>query len=70
MKLGSLSIWLVKEIYLELMKHLDPLASIYLKLIDRNGCPILYGVKPVTGFYIVERDESRGYFVAKLTPIE
>lgn len=70
MKLGSLAIWLVREIYPELMEHLAPLSSIHLRLIERNGRPILYGVKPRTGFYLVEMDESRGSNVAKLTPME
>ena len=69
-KLGSLTIWLSKGIYPELLKRLIPLASIHLKLIERNGCLILYGLKPRTDFYFVELDESKGYPIPRLIPIK
>jgi len=65
-KLGSLTIWLSKGVYPELLKRLIPLASVHLKLIERNGCLILYGLKPRTDFYFVE---SKDYPNPEIIPI-
>jgi len=69
-KLGSLTIWLFKSIYPEILKRIVPLSIIYLKLVERNGCLLLYGVKPRTPFYAVEQDLSKGYPPPKLTLID
>jgi len=69
-KLGSLTIWLFKSVYPEILKRLVPLSTIYLKLVERNGCLLLYGVKPRTPFYAIEQDLSKGYPLPKLTLIE
>lgn len=69
-KLGSVTVWLSRGIYPELTRRLKPLASIHLKLVERHGCVLLYGIKPRTDLYFVELDESRGYLVSKLIPVK
>jgi KaiC/GvpD/RAD55 family RecA-like ATPase len=41
----------------------------HLRLIERYGCILFYGVKPRTGVYAVECDVSKGYPMLKLTPM-
>jgi len=69
-KLGSLTIWLFKSVYPEILERLVPLSTVYLRLVERNGCVLLYGLKPRTPFYAVEQDLSKGYPLPRLTPIE
>jgi len=69
-KLKSLTLWLFKAIYPELLKRLIPLASIHMKISQKHGCLLLYCVKPRTPLYVVEQDLSKGYPLPKLLPIE
>lgn len=45
------------------------IADIHLKMVERNGSVILYGLKPRTPLYVLERDVSMGYPVAKLAEV-
>ena len=69
-KLKSLTIWLFKNVYPEILRRLVPLSTVHLKLIKKNGCLLLYGLKPRTPFYAVEQDLSKGYPSPKLVLIE
>ncbi|MFQ5710421.1 MAG: ATPase domain-containing protein [Candidatus Geothermarchaeales archaeon] len=44
-------------------------ADVHLKIVEIDGSIFLYGVKPWTGLYNLDRDVSRGFPRAKLTPI-
>jgi len=68
-KAKSMLVALVKGGRRELAVRLSPAADIYLRLVRKHGCLLLYGVKPRTGLYAVEMDVSKGYPLPKLTPI-
>ncbi|MEM3551025.1 MAG: ATPase domain-containing protein, partial [Candidatus Bathyarchaeia archaeon] len=60
---------LAKAGFRHLVIKLSPMADIYLRLIRKHGCLLLYGVKPRTGLYIVEADTGKGFPIPKLTPM-
>jgi KaiC/GvpD/RAD55 family RecA-like ATPase len=66
---NSLIVAIVKAGYRNLAIKLSPIADVYIRLVRKHGCLLLYGVKPRTGLYAVEMDVSKGYPLPKLTPI-
>jgi hypothetical protein len=45
------------------------MADTYLKIVDVNKCPCIYGVKPKTMIYAIVTDEKKGYPNVILVPI-
>ena len=66
---GGLGILILKPGYSKLAKILAATADVHLKIARECGVPIVYGIKPRTGFYAIEMDVSKGYAMPKLTPI-
>jgi KaiC/GvpD/RAD55 family RecA-like ATPase len=66
---GGLGILILKPGYQKMAKILASIADIHLKLTRECGVPIVYGIKPRTGFYAIEMDTSQGYAMPKLTQI-
>jgi hypothetical protein len=66
---GGLGILILKPGFQKLAKILASIAEVHLKLTRECGVPIVYGIKPRTGFYAVEMDVSNGYAMPKLTLI-
>jgi KaiC/GvpD/RAD55 family RecA-like ATPase len=66
---GGLGIIALKPGYPKLAKILASIADVHLKITRECGAPLVYGVKPRTGFYAIEMDVSNGYAMPKLTPI-
>jgi len=66
---GGLGILILKPGYPRLAKILASIADVHLKITRQLGIPIVYGIKPRTGFHAVEMDVSNGYVMPKLTPI-
>ena len=65
----DLKIILLKPGYPRLAKILASMADVHLKITREHGLPLVYGVKPRTGFYAIEMDTSQGYAMPKLTQI-
>jgi len=66
---GGLGILILKPGFQKMAKILASIADIHLKLTRECGVPIVYGIKPRTGFYAIEMDTSQGYARPKLTQI-
>ena len=66
---GNLNIVVQRPGYGAASTIIGEMADIHLKLTERNGALILYGVKPRTILYAVEMDTSRGYYAPSFTPI-
>lgn len=66
---GALGILIAKAGYEKVSRTLGAIADVHLKLAREHGAPILYGVKPRTGIYVLGADFSRGYGLPKLVPI-
>jgi len=45
------------------------MSATHLRLEEMNGAAVMYGIKPETGYYVMEIDTSKGYPDLKLTPI-
>lgn len=60
---------LLKPGYPRVSEILNAIAEIHLKIIQRHGALLLYGLKPRTHLHFVEMDVTRGYPQPKLTPI-
>jgi len=67
-RLGDIRINLVRP-GVSTAVSLKDVSDTHLKVIMADGAVLLYGVKPTTGFYNLEIDDSEGYPVPKLTPI-
>ncbi len=65
---GDLQIALIKP-GLKVSKQMINLAETYFRFQSIFGTPVLYGVRPETGFYVIELDGSKGYPKVKLIPI-
>ncbi len=52
---------------LRITQRILNMVDFHLRLIERHGCILFYGVKPRTGIYAVECDISKGYSMLKLT---
>ncbi|MEM1539628.1 MAG: ATPase domain-containing protein [Candidatus Bathyarchaeia archaeon] len=65
----SVTIVIIKAGQRNLAVKLSAIADVYLRLTRRRGTLLLYGVKPRTGLYTVNIDNSMGYQIPKLTPI-
>lgn len=66
---GGLGIIILKPGHPKLAKILGAMADVHLRIAREHGVPLLYGVKPRTGYYAIEMDTSKGYMMPKLTPI-
>ncbi|MEM4450257.1 MAG: hypothetical protein QXQ33_05495, partial [Nitrososphaerota archaeon] len=66
---AGLGILLLKPSHPKLSKHLAAIADIHLKITQKYGTVLVYGVKPRTGLYVLEEDTSRDFVLPKLTPI-
>lgn len=54
---------------LKLTQEIMNMADTYLKIVDINKCPCIYGVKPKTMIYAIVTHEEKGYPHVKLCPI-
>jgi hypothetical protein len=54
---------------LKLTQEIMNMADIYLKIVDINKCPCVYGIKPKTIIYAIVTDEDKGYPHIRLVPI-
>ena len=54
---------------LKLTQEIRNMADTYLKIVDINKCPCIYGIKPKTMIYAIVTDEKKGYPHVKLVPI-
>ncbi len=54
---------------LKLTQEIMNMADIYLKIVDINKCPCVYGIKPKTMIYAIVTDEKRGFPHVRLVPI-
>jgi len=54
---------------LKLTQEIMNMADTYLKIIDVDKCPCLYGIKPKTILHAITVDEDKGLPYIKLTPI-
>jgi KaiC/GvpD/RAD55 family RecA-like ATPase len=54
---------------LKLTQEIMNMADTYLKIVDINKCPCIYGIKPKTLIYAIVTDEKKGYPHVKLCPI-
>jgi hypothetical protein len=52
-----------------LYEMLRSIADVHLKLIKKQGILLFYGLKPWTGVYAVQTDQSRGYPWPRLAPL-
>lgn len=66
---GAIGILLMKPGHGRMAARLSSIATVHLRLTREHGCLLLYGVKPRTGLYAVEADDSKGYPLPRLTPI-
>jgi len=66
---NGLTMAIVNAGFRELTIRLSAASDVYLRMTRKRGTPLLYGVQPRTGLYAVECDVSKGYPLAKLTPI-
>jgi len=64
---GGLIIFIMKPIYPWIAERLAPASDYHLRITKKHGRVILYGIKPHTGFYIVEPAEDN--LTPKLIPI-
>jgi len=54
---------------LKLTTEIMNMADTYLKIVDINKCPCIYGVKPKTIIYAIIPDKQKGYPNIKLVPV-
>ncbi|UCE37066.1 MAG: hypothetical protein JSW00_16490 [Thermoplasmata archaeon] len=54
---------------LKLTQEIMNMADTYLKIVDINKSPCIYGVKPKTMIYAIVTDEKKGYPHVRLVPI-
>jgi KaiC/GvpD/RAD55 family RecA-like ATPase len=54
---------------LKLTQEIMNMADTYLKIVDVNKCPCIYGIKPKTMLYAIVTDEKKGYPNVILVPI-
>jgi KaiC/GvpD/RAD55 family RecA-like ATPase len=54
---------------LKLTQEIMNMADTYLKIVDINKCPCIYGIKPKTMIYAIVTHEEKGYPHVKLCPI-
>ncbi len=54
---------------LKLTQEIRNMADTYLKIVDINKCPCIYGIKPKTMIYAIITDEKKGYPHVRLVPI-
>lgn len=65
---GDLQIALTKP-GLKVSQQIINLAETYFRFLSIFGTAVMYGVRPETGFYVIELDGSEGYPRVKLIPI-
>jgi len=65
----GLLLLLLKSGYPRVSEILNAIAEIHLKIIQKHGALLLYGLKPRTRLHFVEMDITKGYPQPKLTPI-
>ncbi|KYH40990.1 MAG: hypothetical protein AYL32_008080 [Candidatus Bathyarchaeota archaeon B26-2] len=51
------------------VRALSTIANIHLKVAEMDGVALIYGVKPKTGYYVMEVEPSKGFPELRLTPI-
>nr|MDO8133396.1 gas vesicle protein GvpD [Candidatus Njordarchaeum guaymaensis] len=66
---GNLAITVLRPGYGAASVILGEVVDVHLKIAERHGAVVLYGIKPRTNLYVVEMDTSRGYSVPKLTSV-
>ncbi|MEE9150934.1 MAG: gas vesicle protein GvpD P-loop domain-containing protein [Thermoplasmata archaeon] len=54
---------------LKLTQEIMNMADTYLRIVDIDKCPCIYGVKPKTMIYAIVTDKNRGYPNIRLVPI-
>lgn len=54
---------------LKLTQEIMNMADTYLKIVDINKCPCVYGIKPKTMIYAIVTDNRKGYPHVRLEPI-
>lgn len=54
---------------LKLTQEIMNMADTYIKIVDINKCPCVYGIKPKTMIYAITTDASKGYPYVNLVPI-
>ena len=54
---------------LKLTQEIMNMADTYLKIVDINKCPCIYGIKPKTMIYAIVTDKNKGYPHIRLVPI-
>jgi hypothetical protein len=65
----GLCILILKAGYGVVSQRLAALANVHMRLTEKFGTVLLYGVKPRTNLYVLEMDASKGYPMPRLTPI-
>jgi len=65
----GLLLLLLKPGYPRISEILNAIAEIHLKMIQKHGALLLYGMKPRTRLHFVEMDVTEGYPQPKLTPV-
>ncbi|UCE72977.1 MAG: hypothetical protein JSV56_08030 [Methanomassiliicoccales archaeon] len=54
---------------LKLTQEIMNMADTYMKIVDINKCPCIYGIKPKTMIYAIVTDPNKGYPHVRLVPI-
>jgi KaiC/GvpD/RAD55 family RecA-like ATPase len=65
----SLCILILKPGYGEVADRLGATSNVHMKIIEKYGSMLVYGIKPRTNLYAMEMDVSKGYAMPVLTPI-
>jgi hypothetical protein len=54
---------------LKLTQEIMNMADTYIKIVDINKCPCIFGIKPKTGIHAITTDVNKGYPYVNLVPI-
>jgi hypothetical protein len=65
----SLCMMILKPGYREVAGRLAAMADVHMKITEKYGSVLVYGVKPSTNLYVLEMDVSKGYPMPVLTPV-